>query len=294
MKHRVVVVGDVINDIVVVPRTEPRPDTDTPATIRPRAGGSGSNTAVWMGSRGVPVDFVGAVGADDAELHERAFRDAGVEPHLHVVPGMPTGAIVIIVDGEQRTMLTERGANSALRSDAVTDALLAHAAIVHVSGYSILDGFGVRGTRDVIERATAAGTQVAINAASIGAVADFGLEQFRGAIEGATVLFVNLAEAQLLSGQADPIAAARALGARHRIVATTMGSEGVLVVADGGDPIAVPAPSVRLVDPTGAGDAFAAGFLESWARDGDAVAAAEVGVFVAAAAVTTIGGRPPI
>jgi beta-glucanase (GH16 family) len=54
---RIVVVGDVINDIVVVPRGEVRPDTDTPSTIRPRPGGSAANTAVWLGSLGAPGDI---------------------------------------------------------------------------------------------------------------------------------------------------------------------------------------------------------------------------------------------
>jgi len=291
---RIVVVGDVINDIVAVPRIKLRPDTDTPSSIRPRPGGSAANTAVWLGSRGVPVDFVGAVGSHDAVEHERVFREAGVEPHLQVEDAIPTGSIIIIVDGEERSMLTERGANAALRVDTVTDELLADAAVLHVSGYSILDGFGAARTRELIDRARAAGVAVSVNPASIGYISDFGVDAFSDAIAGATLLFPNLAEARQLSGIDDAEAAARELGRRFPVVAMTLGSEGVLVVADGAAPVHVPAPAARMVDPTGAGDAFTAGFLETWVDRRDAVEAAKTGVFVAACAVTVIGGRPPV
>ncbi len=289
---RIVLVGDVINDIVAVPRITVRPDTDTPSSIRPRPGGSAANTAAWLGSRGVAVDFVGAVGAHDAAEHERVFREGGVEPHLQVEDAIPTGTIIIVVDGEERSMLTERGANAALRVDTVTDDLLAEAAVLHVSGYSILDGFGAANTRALIERAKRAGVPVSVNPASTGYISDFGVEKFSEAIDGTTLLFPNLAEARLLSGVDDAEAAARALGRRFPVVALTLGSDGVLVVTDGGDPVHVPAPAARMVDPTGAGDAFTAGFLESWVGRWDAVEAAHTGVFVAACAVTVIGGRP--
>lgn len=291
---RVVVVGDIINDIVVVPRGEVRPDTDTASTIRLRPGGSAANTAVWLGSLGAPVDFVGAVGLEDEAHHTRVFRDAGVTPHLQVASDLPTGTIVILVDGERRTMLTERGANSKLSSTAVTDELLAQAAILHISGYSILDGFGVPGSRDLIERARAAGVPVSVTPGSSGYIEDFGAELFLEAIAGTTVLFPNLSEGELLSGQTDPERIGRALRERFEVVVLTMGAEG-LIVFEGKTSTRVPAPSIQhIVDPTGAGDALAAGFLERWVTDHDALAAAEAGVFVAARAIMLIGGRPPI
>ncbi|TXK18615.1 carbohydrate kinase family protein [Homoserinibacter sp. GY 40078] len=292
--RRIVLVGDVINDIVAVPRIPVRPDTDTPASIRPRPGGSAANSAAWLGSLGADVAFVGAVGAHDAAIHERIFREAGVEPHLQVEDGIPTGTIIIVVDGEVRSMLTERGANAALRLDAIPAALLDDTAVLHVSGYSILDGFGADTTRELFATAAAAGVQVSVNPASTGYLSDFGVDSFLDAVAGATLLFPNLAEARLLSGEHEPEAAARALATRHPVVAMTLGSEGVMVAADGGAPVRVPAPVARMVDPTGAGDAFTAGFLDAWVRGATAVEAAEAGVQVAARAVMVIGGRPPI
>jgi sugar/nucleoside kinase (ribokinase family) len=292
--ERIVVVGDVINDIVVVRRGEVRPDTDTASTIRPRPGGSAANTAVWLGSLGAPVDFVGAVGLEDVADHERVFRDAGVTPYLAVSADLPTGTIVILVDGERRTMFTERGANSALSSVAVTDELLAQAGVLHISGYSILDGFGVSGARDLITRALAAGVQVSVTPGSSGYIGDFGAAPFLDAIAGATVVFPNLAEGAMLSGQTQPERIGAALRERFEVVVLTMGAEG-LIVFEGKKHTRVPAPLIQhIVDPTGAGDALAAGFLDRWAVTRDAVAAAEAGVFVAARAIMVIGGRPPI
>lgn len=291
---RVVVVGDVINDIVVVPHGEIRPDTDTASTIRLRPGGSGANTAVWLGSLGAQVDFVGCVGLDDLAEHERVFREAGVEPHLSLGSGLPTGTIVILVDGERRTMLTERGANSLLSSAAVTDQLLSDAAVLHISGYSILDGFGVAATHDLIGRATAAGVPVSVTPGSSGYIADFGVAPFLEAITGTTVLFPNLAEGELLSGQTDPLRIGAALRERFEVVVLTMGAEG-LIVFEGTSHTPVPAPLIQhIVDPTGAGDALAAGFLDRWVSGRDAVSAAEAGAFVAARAIMVMGGRPPI
>jgi sugar/nucleoside kinase (ribokinase family) len=292
--QRIVVVGDVMNDIVVVPRGEVRPDTDTASTIRQRAGGSAGNTAAWLGSIGASVDFVGCVGLDDLEHHERVFRESGVVPHLELGSGLPTGTIVILVDGESRTMLTERGANASLSSSSVTDALLADAGVLHISGYSILDGFGVAGARDLIGRARTAGVPVSVTPGSTGYIADFGVEPFLAALEGTTVLFPNLAEGALLSGETEPERIGAALRERFEVVALTMGAEGVLVF-EGRKRTLVAAPAIQhLADPTGAGDALAAGFLARWVADRDAVAAAESGVFVAPRAILVIGGRPPI
>jgi sugar/nucleoside kinase (ribokinase family) len=220
--------------------------------------------------------------------------DAGVEPHLEVSSGLPTGTIVILVDGERRTMLTERGANSSLSVGAVTDELLAGAGVLHISGYSILDGFGTPGTRDLIGRATAAGVPVSVTPGSSGYIEDFGAAAFLEAIAGTTILFPNLAEGELLSGETKPERIGAALRERFEVVVLTMGAEG-LMVFEGKTHTRVPAPLIEHIeDPTGAGDALAAGFLDRWITDHDALAAAEAGVFVAARAIMVIGGRPPI
>ena len=293
-RNRIVAFGDIVNDIVVVPRAAIRPDTDTISTIRPRPGGSAANTAAWLGSLGGHVDFVGCVGITDVESHAQQLRDQGVVPHLTTAPGLPTSTIVILVEGEHRTMLTERGANRALKAADLSDELLAQAAVLHLTGYTLIDGPRAPGVRDLIDRAHAAGAVVSLNPGSAGFIADFGPADFVAAIEGVDIIVANVHEAELLCDQTEPERIAQQMADRYGIAVITQGPGSVFVAERGGKPVSVPVPQARVVDPTGAGDAMSAGFLNSWVAERDAVRAAQAGILVAARAVMVIGGRPVI
>lgn len=292
---RVVVVGDLMNDIVVVPRGPIMPDTDTESQVRPRPGGSAANTAAWLGSLGAAVDFVGAVGDADADIHAELFRDGGVTPHLQVEHGMPTGTIVILVRGEERSMLTERGANAAFSGANLTDEILDAAAVVHVSGYTIVKDFGSGAAQQIIRRARDRGIPVSVTPGSYGYLSLYGAERFLDDIRGTEILIPNLAEGRLLSGRDDPMDVGAALLTHAPIVLLTRGSLGVTLFRRDRPPVEVPPPPVaKLVDPTGAGDALAAGFLAHWVRSRDPEAAVRAAVLVAARAVMLFGGRPPV
>ncbi|MDO7880840.1 PfkB family carbohydrate kinase [Protaetiibacter sp. WY-16] len=282
--RRIVCFGDVIDDIVVVPRGPIRDDTDTPSRIEQSPGGSAANTAAWLGHLGAPVDFVGIVGRGDATRH--ADRLPGVEVHLAEHPELPTGTIVVLVDGQRRHMLTERGANAALTGEHVTDALLAHAGVLHFTGHTLLNGPGIP---QLVDRARSAGVDVSVSPGSAGFIADYGVEEFSRAIAGATIVFASLDEGRLLTGLESPEEVAAALPFDH--VVLTLGTDGV-IVSLGGSSFAVPAVLVDVVDPTGAGDAFCAGYLAEWTRSRDARAAAVAGTEVAARAVGAMGARP--
>ncbi|HEU4808690.1 MAG TPA: PfkB family carbohydrate kinase [Homoserinimonas sp.] len=292
MTGRIVVFGDVIDDIVVVPNGPIRADTDTPSSIRHRAGGSAANVASWLGRRGADVDFVGRVAASDVVRHSDVLSRFGVTPHLVGDDDLPTGTIVVIVDGDSRSMLTERGANDQFSADQVTDELLAQARLVHFTGYSIYHGEHQDAIARLFDRAAAKGVTVSVDPASAGSLVDFGASRFLELIAGAGVLLPNLEEGRVLTGLIDPEAVAEALGRRFALVALTMGDSGVIVAQHGRALVRVDAVRAARVDPTGAGDAFSAGFLAEWVRGGDAVAAARAGVAVAAEAVTIVGGRP--
>lgn len=296
--ERVVVFGDVIDDIVVVPTGPIRADTDTPSSIRHRAGGSAANAASWLGTLGAPVDFVGRVAEQDIPKHNRIFEGFGVTPHLVADPDNPTGTIVVLVDGNQRSMLTERGANAWLSADAVTDELLDAASIVHFTGYSIYHSTDHAALRRLFERAAQRGVTVSVDPASAGGLNDFGVAKFLELIEGAGIVFPNLDEGIALTGYADPAQILGVLSKHFPLVVLTMGKEGVAVAEvtsvafDAADVVVVPAEASQVVDPTGAGDAFSAGFLAAWTRGVGAADAARAAVAVAARAVRTVGGRP--
>jgi sugar/nucleoside kinase (ribokinase family) len=293
-RTRIVAFGDIVNDIVAVPRAAVRRDTDTISTIRPRPGGSAANTAAWLGALGSPVDFVGCVGIADLEYHAQQLRAQGVVPHLTTAPGLPTSTIVILVEGEHRTMLTERGANRGLRAADLTDDLLEQAAVLHLTGYTLVDGPRAPGLRDLIDRAHAAGAMVSLNPGSAGFISDFGPADFVAAVDGVDIVVANVREAALLCDQTEPDRVAHAIAERYGIAVITQGPDDVVVAQRGSKPVSVPVPQARTVDPTGAGDAMSAGFLHSWVADHDLVRAAQSGIRVAARAVMVIGGRPVI
>ena len=292
MTGRLVVFGDVIDDIVVVPNGPIRSDTDTPSSIRRCAGGSAANVASWLARRGAAVDFVGRVAASDVAAHTAALRSLGVTPHLAGDEELPTGTIVVIVDGDNRSMLTERGANDRFSADQVTDGLLAEASLVHFTGYSIYHGDNQDAIARLFDRAEENGVVVSVDPASAGSLLDYGVDRFLEHVSRAGVLLPNLAEGRVLTGLAEPSAVAAALCERFPLVALTMGGAGVIVAERGREQVRVDAIRSARVDPTGAGDAFSAGFIAEWVRSRDAVSAARAGVALAADAVTVVGGRP--
>jgi len=288
---RIVVFGDVIDDIIVTPNGSIRPDTDTPSNIVRRGGGSAANTATWLAHLGVPVDFVGRVGVLDLERHSRVLREAAVRPMLAADHVLPTGTIVILVDGDTRSMLTERGANAALDPDSVSDAILDGASALHFTGYSLFDRTDTAGFSKLIKRARSRGVHVSVDPGSAGFIADFGSARFLDAIAGADMLFPNLDEGRQLTGFDDPREVATRLAKKFPVVALTMGAAGI-IVASRGEVIELGVEQARTVDPTGAGDAFCAGFLSEWIVSRDPRAAAQAGSRLASRAVTVVGGRP--
>ena len=290
------------------PRGPVRPDTDTPAAITTGPGGSGANQAAWLAHAGVRTRFAGRVGAADVARHTAALAGAGVEAVLVGDPDRPTGTIVILVEGDARTMLTDRGANLGLVAADLPDALLDDVGTLLLSGYALFDP-GVRASvTDLARRAHARGAAVVVDPASAGFLTDVGPAVFLGwlrALGGVDLLLPSRTEAGLLATAAgadaapgtggvgpDPAAWAMALRAHADTVAVKLGTDGA-VVATASGVAAVPAVAATAVDPTGAGDAFAAGLLAARAAGAGTVAAVGAGCALAARAVERAGARPP-
>ncbi|MCS5720570.1 PfkB family carbohydrate kinase [Herbiconiux sp. CPCC 203407] len=299
----VVVFGDVIDDVIVTPAHEIRPDTDTTASIERRPGGSAANAAAWFAHLGERTDFFGRVGVAEVEQHAALLEQHGVRAHLVGDPERPTGTIVIILEQDRtRTMLTERGAN-ALTSGADLDrALIGPGTHLHFTAYTIfseaLDGSDPAERYSLLIREMqAAGATVSVNPGSAGFIADHGAGRLRAAMAGADVLIPNLDEGRMLTGRHEPDAVVEALLAEHPLVALTLGRDGVLAARRSGERVRVPALQLTPVDTTGAGDAFSAGFVcglrsTGGVQHGDLRAAAEAGVRTAAEAVGRVGARP--
>ncbi len=289
MTERIICYGDVIDDIVVAPKGPIREDTDTPSMIRSRPGGSAANTAAWLGAIEAPVDLVAVVGNGDALRHGALLP--GVNALLREHPTLPTGRIIIIIQHERRDMLTDRGANVDLSPDDVSDSMLRQARLLHVTGHALLNTDGYARIRTLIERCRAADVFVSVSPGSAGFIEDVGVERARRAFAGADLVFAGLEDGKLLAGVDDPIGAALALNEQFDVAILTRGREGV-IVSEQGNHLSLTIDALPVVDPTGAGDAFCAGFLDEWISTWDVRRAAEAGIDLAAEAVGILGGRP--
>jgi sugar/nucleoside kinase (ribokinase family) len=295
----VVVVGDVMTDIVVRPHGPIAPASDTASSIVFTPGGSATSQAVWLaraGSGGVEVHLVAAVGDDvQAVAAERSVLDAQVRPHFAPIPGRSTGAVVSVVDADgQRTMLTDRGANLALRPEHLPDELFVAGAHLHLSGYALLDAE----TRPVglaaLALAAARGMTRSVDACSAGPLERCGAATFLGWVDGVDLVLANEEEAAVLApagAPAGPEGVARALARHAAAVVLTLGAAGALYLGAGGRVVTAPGRDVNVVDTTGAGDAFTGAFLAAWLTGAPPGTALDTGVETAAGVVSSLGAR---
>lgn len=289
---RVLVVGDVIDDILATISMPLRHDTDTPARIVRSSGGSAANTAVWLGSLDTSVDFVGCVGSGDLVRFRDEFERAGVRPHLVGDPVVPTGTIVIVIEGESRTMLTDRGANTELDFGAIEGSLVEGSSWVHLTGYSMFHHTKPESIGQFITSVTHTGARVMMDASSSGFLRDFGVPRFLDYSSGAALLRCNADEAQVLTGLDSVAEAVAQLAELYPAVVATDGPQAVWC-AEGSQVSMIPVPDpLASSDPTGAGDAFNAGVLAGLARGAQLPEALESGLALARRCVTKAGARP--
>ncbi|MBI1376460.1 MAG: hypothetical protein GC157_03110 [Frankiales bacterium] len=302
-----VVVGQWMTDVVAGLPGPVRLGTDTPAHVRVLGGGAAANTAAWLAHDGHPTTLVARVGDD---LLGRAGRteleSLGVTCALAVDPVRASGTCVVLVgpDGE-RTMIPDAGANEALAPQDLADDLFAPGRHLHLSGYVLLvDGSRMAGL-SALDRARLRGMTTSVDVASVGPLSDTGAARFLSWVTGVDVLLANESEAAFLAGLPEPrpdddaatvlataTIAARTLRSAVGTVVVKLGRHGAYVEDAEGRTAHAEALPVDVVDTTGAGDAFAAGWLPAWCSGADPTTALERGNRSAARAVTRVGARP--
>lgn len=283
----IVVLGDIAVDIVSTLRAPLVRGRAAPAAVRPTPGGSGANVAVWLARLGRRVTFIGRIGAD---MFGRWLADdltaEGVTPALSVDPRRSTGAIQVLVepDGE-RTMVPDRGANAVWAAEEAPEALIAGAQRLHVVGYVLQDRHCQPGALAALAHARAHGVPVSLDPSSHGPLLGPGASALWELVGRVDVLLPNRREAYALTGCPDPEAALDALRAHADTVVIKLDREGCLA-RSGGEQVRMPAPSIPIVNATGAGDAFAAAFLSRWATGAGLQAACRAAVSLGTFAAT--------
>lgn len=291
---RVLVVGDVINDVVVRPLGPVASGTDTPSDVRRTFGGQGGNQAAWLAFLGVEVRFAGRAGAGDADAHRQSLEPLGVDVHLTGDPSHETGSIVVVVDASgERSMFTDRGAGARLAPADLPLALLDGVTHLHLSGYVLFEEESRQATLALAAEARRLGLPVSLDPASVAGLSRAGRDRFLGWAEGVELLFPNLDEGCLLAGHETPDRVLPALLARFQEVALKLGPGGALCGTAGGARARVPAVGASVLDSTGAGDAFAAGYLAARLAGRSLEERVEAAVSAAGLALGAFGGRPP-
>ena len=288
----VLVVGDVVDDISVRPLDDVTAASDTNAEIRMRPGGSAGNVSAWLGHLGTDAVFCGRVGADAVDRHTRALADCGVKPYLAGDPDRTTATIVLQLDREgERTMFVDRGANHGLVPEDVPDEAWRDVAWLHLTGYSFFDPDTRSVATALVAEARRRDVRVSVDPSSVAFLRASGVDAFLGWIDGVDLIFPNLDEARALAGSTGPQIDLDALAGRFPHVVVTLGSMGAAYLASA-ERVQVTAPRVDVVDTTGAGDAFAAGFLARWIDGATPEEALNSARAAAEICVTHVGARP--
>jgi len=258
------------------------------------SGGSVANTVVGVAALGGRAGFLGRTGDDElGEVFRADLVGTGVVlgRSAPAVGGATGRCLVLVTPDGQRTMATHLGVATSLGTGDIDLDLIRRARVVLLEGY-LLD---VPGAEELLgSLAVAAGEAEAAVAVSL---SDPELvRRHRGRLlrlleRSVDVVLGNEEEARALAGSADLEAAAGFLEEFGVLAAVTRGAAGALVVAPEGRQ-QVPALEVSVVDTTGAGDLFAAGFLAGLAWGADPTDAARLGAAAAAEVVGHLGGRP--
>ena len=260
------------------------------------SGGSAANTIAGMAALGQACGFIGQIANDQfGKVFAHDIRAHGVTFTTPPRDGdLPTGQCLIFVSPDgQRTMNTFLGAAQHLNTAALDRALIERSAILYLEGYLWNADTSRAAMGEAIAIARGAGRKVAFTLSEIfvilGHGEDFRTMMARGDID---ILFANEGEICALMQTQDFDAAVAAAAALVPTLVVTRGEHGAIAVQNGEQSAVAAEPPVRVLDTTGAGDLFAAGFLAGQAQGRSITDSLTMGAVCAAEVISHYGPRP--
>ena len=269
---------------------------DAMGPAREISGGSAANTLAGLAALGADCAFIGQVADDQlGEVFAHDIRTAGIGFATPARPGEPPTArcLIFVSPDGQRTMNTYLGASQFLPAAALDEAAIADAAVLYLEGY-LWDPEEPRAAmRKAIAAARGAGRKVAFTLSDAFVIARHG-DDFRALIDAGQIdiLFANESELAALTGAEDFEAGLAALAPKLPVLVVTRSEKGAVALAGAEREEVAAEPVAKVVDTTGAGDLFAAGFLFGHVRGRPLSDCLRMGAICAAEIISHYGARP--
>ena len=290
---KILCIGDLALDVISQLKEPINYGNDTASRISSHPGGQAANVSTWITRTHSKAQLVARVGNDPVGFALISDLDKyGVE-HMNLMhSGRPTGVVVILVDANgERTMFPDNGANADLEVSDLPP--LDDVDGVYLSGYALLDFRSRDAVLSMIAKIKAAGKPIYFDPTTTGAMKIVSRDEVLSWVKLMDGILLNSEEALYLGDAKDVETAEKNLTAYTPLVVIKLGSRGAMAVH--GDIFAkVSAVTTNVVDTTGAGDSFAAGFIPKWLETNDLQASLSAGTALAAKCVATVGARPPL
>lgn len=297
VKASLLVLGDFAWNLLIRTNSELLPGGDTFGEVLLTPGGTAANVAVWATRCGLLTSFVGKVGRDSlGELAQEDLGDERVTAHLIRTNAHPTAAVAVWIDQRgERSMVSGQGADFYLLPSELPKRVIASAHHLHLSAWSFFTDPPRAAAREAARIVKAAGGGVSFDPGSFQLIREGSVDRFLRGTQDLDIdlLFPNLEEGQVLSGEREPERVAKVLAELYAgaTVALKLNDEGALLFQDGRSTHIPPTPS-HPIDATGAGDAFAGAFLARYLQGASVIQAAHFATRISAWVIEQVGARP--
>lgn len=298
-KHKIplIVLGDFAWDVLIRTNSELLPGGDTFGEVLLAPGGSAANVAVWAKRCGIQTCFIGKIGRDRfGQLAKENLEWEKVDAHLVETDMHRTASVAVWIDQTgQRSMVSGQGADFKLFPSELPLSKIKNAQHLHLTGWSFFTDPPRSAAIKAAKLAKTNNATLSFDPGSFQLIKQRGVEKFINYITDLDIdiIFPNLQEGQILSGEEEPKAIVIKLSKifPHITIALKLDANGALVNTQGKLTLISP-EAETIIDATGAGDSFAGAYLAHYLKNNDHIAAAKYAVKISAWVVNKIGARP--
>jgi len=296
-KIPLLVLGDFAWDVLIRTNTDLMPGGDTFGEVLLAPGGSAANVAVWASRCGLQTSFIGKIGRDRfGQLAKENLEWENVDAHLIETDMHRTASVAVWIDQSgQRSMVSGQGADFSLFPSELPVDVIKTANHLHLTAWSFFTDPPRSAATRAAKVAKENNATLSFDPASFQLIKQRGRDKFINIINelGIDIIFPNLQEGQILSGETEPKPIVNELNKLfpNTVIALKLDSKGALILAEN-KTIPVYPGSESIIDATGAGDSFAGAFLAHYYKKKNFEEAAKYAVKISAWVVNKIGARP--